>query len=135
MEELIKDLKDKNMIYERLYFSFMKGGPPAAGGLIGALIENSKTYFCSLTKESLYLFKIKNFTTYKGVKFETMLKINISDIQEIEWRPKTFTGFFKITYKYEKISGTISRGKENKNNFEKCLSFLEEYPNILFRVR
>ena len=134
MEQLIKDLKEQNMIYDNLYFSFMKGRP-VAGGLIGALIENSKTYFCSLTADALYLFKIKNFTTYKGIKFDTMLKINISDIQEIEWRPKTFTGFFKITYKYEKIIGTLSRGEDNKSKFEKCLSFLEEYTNILFRVR
>ena len=134
MKQLVDDLKELNMISDELYFSFMKGSP-IAGGLLGALIENSKTFICSINTEYLYLFKIKNSFSYKGIKSETIQKIKLADISMIEWRPKTFTGYFKIFYNGEKITGTLSRGEENKEKFEKCLSFLEEYPNIVFKVR
>lgn len=134
MEQLIKDLKDLNMIYDDLHFSFMKGKPPIASGLIGALIENKKTYFCSWSKEYLYFFKIKYGFSYKGIKLDTISKIKISDIEKVEWRPKMFSGFFKIYYNDEKLTGTLSRGGENREKFETFLSFLEAYSNIIFKV-
>lgn len=133
MEQLVKDLKELNMIYDDLFFSFMQG-KPMVGGLIGALVENKKTYFCSWTQEYLYLFKIKYGFSYKGIKLDTISKIKILDIEKIEWRPKMFAGFFKIYYNDKKLTGTLSRGVENREKFETFLSFLEAYSNIIFKV-
>lgn len=135
MQALVEELKQNNMIMYDLHYSYVSGGPFPASGLIGAVVEVSKTWHCSLTCDYLYLFKVKDFFSYKGIKFNTITKIKISDILEIEWRPKTFSGFFVIKHTNGKIKGVLTRGESNYNDFEKVLDFLVNDMGVKHKIR
>lgn len=131
MKKLIDDLKENDMIMNDWYSTFEKG-MPIAQGLIGALISGAKTWYCSLTKEYFYYFKIKNTFSYGGIKWDTVKKIKIADIQKIIWKPKTFSGYFTIVHNDGKLTGTLDAAEERKNNFESMLRFLKYECEIFF---
>lgn len=131
MKKLIKDLEENKMITNGLYSAFEMGAPFPAGGLIGALIGEAKKWECSCTKEYFYYFKIKNFFSYKGIKWDSLNKIPVDRISKIIWHPKRYNcGTFTIIAFNQNITGTIEYGKMYHENFEKILKFLKTECNI-----
>ena len=123
MKKLIADLEKEGMIIQDYYADFDSNTVPISGAL-GALVSWSNTWYCSITETHFYYFKIKNIFSYKGIKHETIQKIQLKDISQIIWKPKLYGyGGFTIEYSAGKLSGIFSN-QFGRENFEKILSFM-----------
>ena len=125
MDKLLQELKERNMIMNDWHSCFLSGTPIGPGGLLSALSEASRTWYCSLTENCFYYFKIKNWFSYGGIKTDTIKKIRIRDIKKIVWKPKAFAGGFKIEHINGKLTGTVSSEELFYNNFKAILKYFK----------
>lgn len=131
MQELIIELKKENMTIHSWYSKFESTGV-VVGGLLGALIGGAKEWYCSLNEKYFYYFKVKNLFSYRGIKKDTINKIELRKIKKIIWKPKSFQGLFTIEYIGGKISGILSGDEISKNNFKEMLKYIKENFDVQF---
>ena len=74
----------------------------------------------------IHIFKIKNTFSYKGIKKETINKIELKDITKVVWKPKSFQGYFIIEYLGGKISGILTGSETERNNFKEMLQYMKQ---------
>ena len=125
MKKLIEDLKEKNMTTNNCYASFSISKVPA-GGLLGALIDGGSLWYCSVTMDYFYYFKIKNVFSYKGIKEESINRISLRNISKIILKTKSYGyGSFSIEHSNGFLSGIFDNKYTGRENFEQILTLLK----------